>query len=48
MVGIGKGDRDRVLEDRGRFLEGNAMFLQVIVRFPLIPFKVHGASISQT
>lgn len=45
MVGIAKGEGQRVLERRGCFLEGDAVLLLVRGRFPVVPLDDQNTSV---
>ena len=45
MIWVGNSSGQRIAEDRGSVLEGNAMFLEVPGGFLRVPLKLHLASL---
>lgn len=46
MIRIGKRNRQWIVKDGRRFGKGNAVFLEVVFRFAITPFKVYISSIA--
>ncbi|KPV53269.1 hypothetical protein SE17_10615 [Kouleothrix aurantiaca] len=46
MIRIGERDYKRIRKDRRRFGKSNAMFVEVILSFLIVPFKIHAVSIA--